>query len=182
MSSDLGTNLLTALIGLFGIVIGYMLAKKWERNKLEITLIIETLQPIIDWLKCVEKLIQIFADDYDIFIIGERLPSTYTLDDRRKSNQYIKENKNEVIGILNSQILQKRKIRKYAIQLEEQIITIESKLYMKLLSIKYDPSTIVDIEKQRKEFLDQYTQAKLELDVLLQNSYNIIIKMKDKTI
>jgi hypothetical protein len=182
MSNELITGLLTAIVGLFSGILGFTLAKRWERNKLGITLIIETLQPIIDWLKCVEKLIQIFADDYDFFVYGQRLTSTYTLDDRRKSNQYIKENKNEVIGILNSQILQKRKIRKYAIQLGEHIKKIESALYTKLLSINNDPSTMDNIEKQRQEFMDQYTPAKLELDSLLQNAYKIINKMKDESI
>jgi hypothetical protein len=176
------SSILTATIGLFGVLLGYILAKRWERNKLEISLIIDTLKPIMEWLKCVEKLIQIFADDYDFVVYREKQTSTYTLDDRRKSYQFIKENKNEVIGILNSQILQKQNIRKYAIELGENITNIENALYNKLLSIKFDTSTMADFERRRMEFIGQSTQVKIELDLLLQNSYKIINKMKDKSI
>lgn len=156
----------------------FVLGKKSERKSQSLIIRAQLLNPISDWLGGVDKFIGILGDTLSSVIIGSATPITYDLEERRKSAQFMIENTNEVIGIVESQSLITEDTEKYAAKLAEIIRELDAFVKFKLLSLDHE---ILDRSAKgilNEAFVKEVGDTKLCYEAKVQMAYSLIAKIK----
>jgi hypothetical protein len=160
---------------LLAVVISYALGQRAERKKQSLFIRSEMLKPIEEWLSGAGKLVRILGETVNAVVLDQAFPSGGDADERRRAANFMSENSNLVIGILDSKSLQTPRTRKLAAELEISILTIEQAVKYQLLPVE---SEIVGKPGLSQEALRQAGELKLKLENELQNAYKLIANIK----
>ncbi len=173
--SDIAVALLGFTGTLLAVVISYALGQRAERKKQSLFIRSEMLKPIEDWLKGAGKLVRLLGDRINAVVPDPASPSGGDADEWRAAANFVSENTNVVIGILDSKSLQTPRTRKLAAELELSILTIEQAVKYQLLPVESD---FAGKSGLALETLRQAGELKLKLENELQNAYKLIATLK----
>ncbi len=173
--SDLAAALLGFAGTLLAVIVSYALGQRAERKKQSLFIRSEMLRPIEEWLKGAEKLVRILGERVNAVVLDPAASSGGDAEERRAAANFMSENTNIVIGILDSKSLQTTRTRKLAAELEISILTIEQAVKYQLLPIE---SEIVGKSGLSQETLRQVGELKLKMENELQNAYKLIANIK----
>jgi hypothetical protein len=175
-------DILIAIIGIIGTllsgVVMFIIGKRWERNRQTLIVRAEMLDPIKNWLKGVEKFTGILGDTLGSVSIASPGPLTYDLEERRKSAQFMIENTNEVLGILESGSLITKATKELAEELSRIIRELDIEIKYTLLPLDHE---ILDRGARgaiNEGFVRRVGETKLKLEHKVQRAYLLIAKIK----
>jgi hypothetical protein len=171
-------GLFLILSNLFSFVIG----QRSERKKQSLIKRAELLIPIDDWLHGAGRMVGIYGDTLNSVLLDSPEPMVYSLEERRRSSQFMSENSNQLLGILVSKSLQTKDTKKLSDQLSLLIINIMVKLKNELLPYDIEIMERAKEIKQKGELLVKVTKTKEELDRMIQQSYSLISQIRIKLI
>jgi hypothetical protein len=173
---------LIAIMGLIGALlthtIVFVLGQRSERKKQSLLVRSQMLNPIEDWLAGAEKLIGILSDTLVSVQSGSPLPMSYDFEERRKANQYMSENTNRVIGIIESKQLRTRGTKRLADQLAEVIRAIDSLVKYRLLPQESEILDRAQSGSLPESFLSQVMTTKLTFDNRVQEAHSLLSKIR----
>jgi hypothetical protein len=167
--------------GLFAIlsgIISFVLGARSEKRKTKLQVMAQYIDPIIEWINVAEKLKNMFGDTYNSIMIGAPIPLTYSLEDRRKSAQFMAESKNRIIGILSSKVLHTKSTKLLVEQLETKIIEIDKRLNQELLPMDLKLTEAENKEQALASFVVEGCDLMLILDKLIQDAYSLSTQIK----
>jgi hypothetical protein len=176
------TELFSIVASIFTALLGFLLGQYAERRKQSLAVRSEMLKPIEDWLSGAEKFNGILGDTLSSVVNNMPLPTIYSLEERRKTSQFMIEKSNMAFGVLQSDSLRTWQTRKLAKELTETIQLIDGVIKTRLL-----PMDNEILERSRagmltQEFIMQIGQVKLGLDGLVQKAHSLISKIKTSLI
>jgi len=176
------SELLIAILGVSGTllsgIIFFVLGQRAERQKQSLVIRSEMLIPIEEWLKGAEKMVGILGDTVSAIALNLRSPVNYNLDERRKASNFMSENTNLVIGILDSKGLQTKRTKKLASELEKTIKNLDQAIKYHLLPLENEIVSRANASTLTKEFMVQALHLKLQIDSDLQKAYKLISNLK----
>ena len=174
-----------ALLGILGFlglllsgVLGRVLGQRSEKRKQSLAIKAEMLDPLKLWLGGVEKFIGILGDTLSSISVPSPVPLTYDFEERRKSSQFMIENTNEVLGILDSETLSIRRTRKEVRALKSHIVELDNRLKFELLPLDHE---ILDRARSRsidEAFLQQVGETKLSMERQVRECYSLVAQIK----
>ena len=175
-------QVLIPILGIIGSlltgVIMFVLGQRRERYRQSLLIRAQMLDPIHDWLNGIEKFIGILSDTLTSVSIMSPGPITYDLEERRKSAQFMIENTNEVLGIIESKSLITNRTQKEATDLTKLIKDLDQQVKFKLLPLDHE---ILDRSAKRKlteAFVIQVGETKLSMEKKVQKSYSLLAIIK----
>ena len=173
-------NLLIALLGFVVSLFTLYIGIKIEKRRQSLIIRSQMLEPIEEWLKGAEKMIGIFYDTIVTLIQGLPLPMTYNLEERRKATQFMIENTNKMLGIIDSKGLQTKNTKHLAQQLSEIIKNLDNKIKFELLP---EDNKLIELANQKQlnqDFINEALKLRNQLDGQVQAAYSIISKIRTK--
>lgn len=165
---------------IFSGVVMFLLGKRWERNHQSLIIRAQMLEPIKNWLRGTEKFIGILGDTLSSVSIDSPSPLTYDLEERRKSAQFMIENTNEVLGILDSESLVTKKTTELAHELTKTVQELDHEVKHTLLPLDHE---ILDRNIKGMltlDFVRYVGETKISLEKKVQKAYSLISKIKTK--
>jgi len=173
---------LVAILGVAGTLLSglvmFVVGQRWERKKQSLLIRAQMLDPIRDWLRGVERFNGIVDDTLVSVSTGFAAPQTYDFEERRKSAQFMIENTNQVLGILNSGSLSTGSTRGIAEQLATLILELDRQVKHELLPLDGE---ILDRSAQKQlshEFVLRVGNLKTAIDSKVQRSYELLARVK----
>lgn len=158
--------------------ISYKYGLRTEQKKQSLKIRGESLDVITEWLKNVEKMVGFMGDTVSSIVYGFPVPVNYNFDERKETSNYLAENSNEVFGILQSKTLQTKQTKKLAEDLNKEIIAIDNIVKKQIMPLENHLLEQANKRGLRQEEIEAVAKAKMEIDMLLKNSYAIISKIK----
>ena len=175
-------QILIAILGIVGSlltgVVMFVLGQRRERNRQSLLIRAQMLDPINDWLKGVGKFTGILGDTLTSVSIMSPGPITYDLEERRQSAQFMIENTNEVLGIIEAKSLITNRTRKEAIELAKLIRELEQQVKFKLLPLDHEILNRSAKGNLNESFVIQVGETKLEMEKKIQDAYALLSKIK----
>jgi hypothetical protein len=110
-----GANMNPILQWAIPIVIGiltFFAGRSFERHKLAQANRLKLLEPVEEWVNNTSRFVGIIGDDVSAVGAGLQHPIIYNPDDRRSVGKSLSENKERVLGVLKSNVLNTRSTRK----------------------------------------------------------------------
>jgi hypothetical protein len=176
------TELFSVLASIFTALLGFLLGQYAERRKQSLAIRSEMLKPIEDWLTGAEKFNGILGDTLSTVLNGMPLPTIYSLEERRKTSQFMIEKSNIAFGVLQSNSLRIWQTRKLSKELTETIRLIDEIIKTRLLPMENEILERSRAGMLTPEFMTQVGQVKLKLDGLVQKAHSLISKIKTSLI
>src|SRR6266542_3328247 len=115
------TEIFNIVASIFTALLGFLLGQYAERRKQSLAVRSEMLKPIEDWLSGAEKFNGILGDTLSSVVNNMPLPTIYSLEERRKTSQFMIEKSNIAFGILQSNSLRTWQTRKLSNEWAETI-------------------------------------------------------------
>jgi hypothetical protein len=175
------TQELIAILGVAGLLLSTMLSfvlgKRWERNRQSLLIRAQMLEPIKDWLRGAERFIGILSDTLGSVVSGRPGPMTYDLEERRKSAQFMIENTNQLLGILDSESLVTRRTRKDAHALASLLRALDNDIKYVLLPLDHE---LLDRSLRHildEGFIKKVGETKLRLEKDVQTAYSLVARV-----
>mgnify|MGYP001591673011 FL=1 len=176
------TELFSVVASIFTALLGFLLGQYAERRKQSLAVRSEMLKPIEEWLTGAEKFNGILGDTLSSVVNDLPLPTIYSLEERRKTSQFMIEKSNIAFGILQSNSLKTWQTRKLSKELTETIKLIDGIIKTRLLPIENEMLERSRAGMLTQEFMIQVGQVKLGLDGLVQKAHSLISKIKTSLI
>lgn len=175
MSEELIIAIIGAATTLLSIPISFLLGKRSERNKQLLIIRAEMLKPIQIWLSGAEKMQGILGDTVSSVALNSSGPTMYNLEDRRKAAQFMVEQTNIVMGIIQSNSLQTKSTKKLWGELSEIIIELDGLVKYKLTALDNEA---LERRSISPEFIARIGTLKQILDAKTQKAYSLIAQIK----
>jgi hypothetical protein len=158
-------------------ILTFFLGRRWERNRQSLLIRAQMLDPIRNWLHGVERYIGILGDTLNSVVIGSPGPITYDFEERRKSAQFMIENTNQILGILDSKSLVTNPTRKDVETLASLLRILNNNIRYTLLPLDHEI-----LDRSLKRTLDEAFVKKVEDTVLsfqrdVQTGYSLIARI-----
>jgi hypothetical protein len=102
------------------------------------------LEPIEDWLQRLSKLMNFAESELEVFRKGHRTETTYEKPEMIETVKYLDENKNRVIGIVNSKVLFTNSTKKICEKLIDYLNILDADcqdVYKKLIELNSTESS-----------------------------------------
>ena len=177
-------EILLGILGLVGLllsgVLGRVLGQRSERRKQSLAIRAKMLEPVTLWLGGVEKFIGILGDTFSSISVPSPVPLTYDFEERKKSSQFMIENTNEVLGILDSETLSIRQTRKEVRALKLHIMELDNRLKYELLPLEHEILDRARSQSIDEAFLRRVGETKLSMERQVRECYSLIAKIKTK--
>ena len=175
---------LTAVLGVAGSLLSglvmFVVGQRWERKKQTLLIRAQMLDPIRNWLRGVEKLNGILGDTLVSVSTGSPGPMTYDFEERRKSAQFMIENTNEVLGILQSKSIETGRTRASSQQLVALIRDLDHQVKYELLPLNGEILDRSAAERLTQEFVLKIGNLKMDIDSKVQKAYELIAIVKTR--
>ncbi len=172
------TEILSVLASIFSALLGFFLGQYAEKRKQSLTVRLEMLKPTEEWLTGAEKFNGILGDTLSTVLNDRRLPTIYSLEERRKTSQFVIEKSNIAFGILQSDSLKTWQTRKLVKELSDTIKLIDEIIRTQLLPMENEILEKSKLEMLTPEFMTRVGQVKLGLDGLVQKHILSFLKSK----
>lgn len=176
------TEIFSVLASIFTALLGFFLGQYAERRKQSLAVRSEMLKPIEEWLTGAEKFNGILGDTLSTVLNDMPLPTIYSLEERRKTSQFMIEKSNIAFGVLQSNSLRTWQTRKLSKELTETIKLIDGIIKTRLLPMENEILERSRAGMLTPEFMTQVGQVKLRLDGLVQKAHSLISKIKTSLI
>jgi len=177
-------EILLGILGFVGIllsvVLGRILGQRSERRKQSLAIRSDMLNPVKSWLSGVEKFIGILGDTLSSISIPSPLPLTYDFEERRQGAQFMIENTNEVLGILDSKTLRVRNARNEVDVLKSIIVELNNRLKFELLPLDHEILKRAQTQRIDEAFIRQVGETKLSMEAQVRECYSLLAKIKTK--
>lgn len=159
-------------------IVFFLLGQVFERRKQSMQERNKLLSLIEEWVNSNSKLVSIMGDEF--VAINQRLPQpiTYNMEDRKQITIYLGENREKIIGILESEALSTAFTRVKSNELKKLIFAlndnIANRCFPSLQNIneKYDQRKDIS-----KEFL-KLSQTLKETQDIIKRSHSLIAELK----
>jgi len=175
---------LIAVLGIAGTFLSglvmFVVGQRWERKKQTLLIRAQMLDPIHGWLRGVERFNGILGDTLVSISSGSSGPVMYDLEERRKSAQFMIENTNEVLGILQSKSIETGRTKDSAQQLAVLIRDLDQQVRYQLLPLNGEILDRSAARRLTQEFVLQIGNLKLDIDSKVQRAYELIAQLKTK--
>ena len=169
---------LIAVLGFAGTLLSglvmFILGQRWERKKQSLLIRAQMLNPIRNWLRGVEKFNGILGDTLVSVSSGSSGPVTYGLEERRKSAQFMIENTNEVLGILESESIETSRTRVNAQQMAELIRDLDRQVKYELLPLNGEILDRSATKLLTEDFVLRIGNLKMDIDSRVQKAYELV--------
>ncbi len=175
-------ELFSILASIFTAILGFLFGQYAERRKQSLAVRSEMLKPIEEWLTGAEKFNGILGDTLSSVLNGMQLPAIYSLEERRKTSQFMIEKSNLAFGVLQSNSLKTWQTRKSAKELTETIKLIDGIIKTRLLPMENEILERSRTGMLTPDFMTQIGQVKLGLDGFVQKAHSLISKIKTSLI
>jgi hypothetical protein len=179
MTENALLTLLSIVMPILTGMVGYFYGKQYERKRQELILRAETLKPLEEWLRGVERMVGIVGDTFtSIAVMNSPSPVFYDLNERQEIAKFLSEKSNQVFGILNSKSIQTTKTKKDSIELRDLIFEIDQKIKNELLPLDYQMTCtpidgIMPLDLQKR-----VAGLKQEFDKSLQSGHSLITSIR----
>lgn len=178
MSDTTLIAILSSIGALLTLTIVFVLGQRSERKKQSLLVRSKMLEPIDQWLDGAEKLSGIFSDTLVSVNFGSRLPISYDFDQRRDASQYMAENTNRLIGIINSKRLKTCGTKRLAVQLEQVIRAIDSLVKYRMLPQESEILEKAQAGPLSESFVAELMITKTRFDKSVQDAHSLLAKMR----
>ena len=175
-------SLLITILGIAGtllsVIVSFVLGQRAEKSKQSLVIRAEMLKPIDEWLKGAEKMVGIFSDTMASIALNTPLPVNYDFTERRNASNFMAEKTNQVLGVIESNILQTSRTKLLAKEISETIRQIDNLIKFELLPRE---NSLIERSNNRTITKGDMLEAgslKLQLDSLLQKAHSLVAKIK----
>jgi len=175
-------EIFSVLASIFTALLGFLWGQYAERRKQSLAVRSEMLKPIEEWLIGAEKFNGILGDTLSSVVNNMPLPTIYSLEERRKTAQFMIEKSNLAFGVLQSNSLRTWQTRKLSEELTETIRLIDGVIKTQLLPMENEILERSRAGMLTPEFMTQTLQVKLSPDGLVQKAHSLISKIKTSLI
>jgi hypothetical protein len=171
-----------ALLGVVGIILSAMLSyglgRRAERLRQLVAVRVGLLERLMVWLKGAERMVGILGDTIVSISQGMPAPMMYDMSKRRDAANFMSENTNEVLGILQSKSFNVGKARKLAKELDGIVQSIDRLVKYELLPREVEIVGRANAKTLTEAYLMEALALKVRIDDLLQQAYSTIAKVK----
>ena len=174
-----------ALIAVLGLaapllsgLVMFAVGRRWERKKQSLLIRAQMLDPIREWLRGVERFSGIVGDTLTSVITKIPESQTYDLEEKRKAAQFMIENTNEVLGILDSESLSTGRTKSSAKRLAALISDLDRQVKRELLPLDDE---ILDRSAQKRisyDFVLRVGNLKSSIDSKVKEAYGLMARIK----
>ena len=175
MSEELIIALIGAATTFVSIPISFLLGRRTERIKQLLFIRAEMLRPIEIWLNGAEKMLGILGGTVNSIALNSSGPAMYNFEERRKAAQFMVEQTNIVMGIVQSKSLRTKATKRLWDEMSETIIEIDELVKYNLLPLDNEA---LERNSLPSEYLGRVGTLKHILDTKIQKAYSLIAQMK----
>ena len=140
----------------------------------------ELLEPIEAWIEKASRLIGIVRDDISAVSLGLPQPVGYSMQERIETSREMGENKEKVLGILNSTALQTRGTKKLSDSLRDSVINLSNIIERGYLQSNSRMLEAMNAGEDPSDDIMSLVQTTLLANVIIQEAHGTIAELRTR--